>query len=127
MHRVLIILLIWLLSSSPASAGCAWVLWAIPYTVTSRGTPSGSKEGTPSYDVMGAGSADLISAWESKKECEAALKQHIKEIPSRKGNPFRDGGLIFVELASRGIIKGFQCLPENVKPQDGGGFLKKIK
>ena len=126
MKRVLLILLVWFLTSSAASAGCAWVLWAIPYTVISRGTPPISKDDAPSYDDFGGGSAELVSAWESKKECEAALRQHIKEIPSRKGDPFREGALIFVELASGGM-KALQCFPENVKPQEGGGLLRELK
>lgn len=86
----------------------------------------GNTDEPDAYDLWGGGSAKLVSAWESKKECEAALRQHIKEIPSRKGDPFREGALIFVELASGGM-KALQCLPENVKPQEGGGLGRQLK
>ena len=122
MKRVLLILLIWLLSSSAASAGCAWVLWTIPYSVMSRG----NTDEPDTYDIWGGGSAKLVSAWESKKECEAALKQHIKEMPKRTGTPFREGPLIFVDLVSGGMM-AFQCLPENIKPQEGGGLGRPSK
>ena len=125
MKRVLLSLLVWFLTSTPASAGCAWVLWTMPYTVMRMGTSS-SMDDTPSYDVLEAGSASVVSAWESKKECEAALTQSIQDVPFRKDKPFRKGGSILVEIANGGL-KGFQCLPETVKPTEGGGFLKKAK
>jgi hypothetical protein len=98
MKRVLLILLIWFLSSSVASAGCAWVLWEMTFT-------SVSKEA----DKLTV--SKPVSAWNSKEDCELALLKRVEE--THEAHQIVRPGLVEKE---DGTMFDSRCLPDTLDP-----------
>ena len=96
MKQVICILIVWLVSSSAVSAGCAWVLWEMTFTPV-------SKKASKLTGSM------PVSAWNSKEECELALLKRMKE---HQDGRIVHPGLVDVE---DGPIYDSRCLPDTLE------------
>ena len=104
-QRMILAVLFFGFTTSQTSAACAWILWS-----------SRSVSVKPNEEMKHFGWEP--HAFETRKECETARQEwikNIKEQPDMNIKPFGPDTLI-VESGSTKWIQILKCLPDTVKP-----------